>query len=631
MSGAYRLTGRIETGELAELFKAVRGREPVVIKLFHPRTSDAGYARDMAETARALNPLGHAGIVHVLELGLVRQRLAVVREDVGGFNLGQALQRLNTKEVLLQTPLALAMIIELADLVQRAHQAGVVHGAITPGNVLLSREGKLSVCDFGALKALNSVAALKKVFGARGRGAYRAPEVTQGEEPTQASDLYSLGAIAYELLTLREPITGKGASMSTRHEPLPAPSRLDRRINSRLDPIVMRALDASPPRRFKSCGEFAQAIRGFIIAGGGMPARDEGRKFVSELFPNEVNLETLGPVPFAESFDLSEVRGADLVPVSDRSMVLMARPSFSGGEVPVVGADEQTSETVPGEDAGGPGADEGTAPGNAGPLESGWHAPPGAAPPKKVPLGSTPGAITGARLAMKRVRVIEDFQGMPEAPGTVETPAAPSPQAPEPRPASVPAVSPEVSGPISDPGFPLVMSDTGGKPRRMITEERSLYRVAQRRQKLMMVAGAIALVGAFSFALVVWRVSSKPPQKAVVTPPKPESTPPVPEVNERAARPIPHDPEPPPVEWHVPPKRGAGFLSLSTDTPATVFIDGQRVRKGTPLKRYPVAPGSTRITLVAGSTGARREFTLRVAKGQWVKLEERFGPAPGRR
>jgi serine/threonine protein kinase len=160
VSGEYRLTGRIETGELAELYKAVRGRDPVVIKLFHPRTTDAGYARDMAETARVLGPLGHPGILHVLELGLVRQRLAVVREDVVGCSLGQALQRLNTKEVLLPAPLALWMIVELADLVQRAHEAKVVHGAITPGNVLLSKEGRLSVCDFGALQALNSVPAL---------------------------------------------------------------------------------------------------------------------------------------------------------------------------------------------------------------------------------------------------------------------------------------------------------------------------------------------------------------------------------------------------------------------------------------------------------------------------------------
>jgi serine/threonine-protein kinase len=489
------------------------------------------------------------------------------------------------------------------------------------------------------------------VFGGRGRSVYRGPELSQGEEPTQASDLYSIGAIAYELLTLREASNGKGAAMSTRHEPLPPPSRLDRRINARLDPIIMRALDASPQRRFKSCGEFAQAIRNFVMASGGMPSREDAKRFVADLFPNEVNLETLGPVPFAEAFTLSEVRGADLQPFSDKSMVLMPRPSFSGGEVPVVSAFEDTAQTVPGPDepsfgdaraarppAEEPNFDDGTSPGMGGGVEQGWHAPLGAAPlPKKVPLGSSPGASTGARPAMNRMRAVEDFEGLPEPAPRTETPP-PDERAPaQDTGLSAAAPGPEVSQPLSDPGYPLVQTSAGGKPRRMLTEERSLYRLGQRRKRLLMVAGAIALVGAFSFGLVLWRDRGKGP--AMRPPPHVDGPvlPPVverpkvpePEADVRAARPIPHEPDPLPDVWHVPPKKGAGFLTVTTDAAATVVVDGQKVRKGTPLKRYPVAPGALKIMLVNSATGERREFTVRVAKGQVVKLEERFGPAPG--
>src|SRR5438874_7906806 len=139
MGAEYRLTGRIESGELAELYKGVRdSAEPVVIKLFHQKTSDPTYAREMAEVSRVINPLPYPGLLHVVEVGLVKKRLAVVREDVDGFNLGIALQRLNTKEVLLAPAVALQLVIELCEIVQRAHDAGVIHGAITPGNVLLS-------------------------------------------------------------------------------------------------------------------------------------------------------------------------------------------------------------------------------------------------------------------------------------------------------------------------------------------------------------------------------------------------------------------------------------------------------------------------------------------------------------
>ena len=148
MTQQYRLLGRLETGELAELYRAERDLDQkVVIKLFHPRTSEVAYAQAVAETARLLNNVTHPGVAHVLDIGLVNHRLAVVREDTGRFNLGTALQRLNTKEVLLAPALALTWVIELLELVHQAHEAGVVHGALTPGNVMLTPEGRPAVCD----------------------------------------------------------------------------------------------------------------------------------------------------------------------------------------------------------------------------------------------------------------------------------------------------------------------------------------------------------------------------------------------------------------------------------------------------------------------------------------------------
>src|SRR5574337_129314 len=134
MPVSYRLTGRLEAGDLAELFRAeredVNGPTPVVVKLFHPRTTDPGYASDIADTEQKLAGEFHSGIAHVIDIGLVKQRLAIVREDKGGFALGQALQRLNTKEVLLSMPLALSYVLGLLELMQLAHDNGVVHGAL---------------------------------------------------------------------------------------------------------------------------------------------------------------------------------------------------------------------------------------------------------------------------------------------------------------------------------------------------------------------------------------------------------------------------------------------------------------------------------------------------------------------
>ncbi|WNG37061.1 serine/threonine protein kinase [Archangium violaceum] len=458
MSSAYRLTGRIEAGELADLYEAVQepGGAKVVIKLFHPKTSDPRYAAVLAQTYSVLNPLHPEGVLHVLDMGFVKNRLAVVRESVEGYTLGTALQRLSSKEVLLPSPVALHLIIQLLESVERAHAVGVVHGAITPGNVLLSRAGLPAVCDFGALQALIGVPELKRAFAGRGRSAYRAPEVGRGDMPDVLSDIYSIGAMAYELLTLREAVVPDGG-VSTRRAGLPPPSRLDRRIHARLDPIILRALEATPSRRFRSCAEFAGSLRNFLSTNGGLPGTEESRRFVAELFPNEVSVG-LGPVPFSERFTLTPISGVSLAQVSadalDKSVVV--RPSFSPAlseadtmEAPpafedylpeptvvpgpvmdrrvldstqVFTEEPPTEEVVPestqvsspappelGRSAPPPGDDEQT-----------WVAPPGAAPPKprRGPVlgGAAAAAREGTRVGKHpRLRVVEDFS-RPEPP-----------------------------------------------------------------------------------------------------------------------------------------------------------------------------------------------------------------------
>ena len=189
MSSAYRLTGRIEAGELAELYDAVQepGGLQVVIKLFHPKTSDPRYATTLAATYSVLNPLRTEGVLHVVDVGFVKNRLAVVREAVAGSaSLGAVLQRLSTKEVLLPPSVALGLVLQVLDSVEGAHAAGIVHGALTPGNVLLTRTGQTQVCDFGALHALLAVPELKRAFVGRGRSAYRAPEVGPAASPTRS-------------------------------------------------------------------------------------------------------------------------------------------------------------------------------------------------------------------------------------------------------------------------------------------------------------------------------------------------------------------------------------------------------------------------------------------------------------
>ncbi|MBL8913840.1 MAG: protein kinase [Archangium sp.] len=350
----YRLIGRIEQGQLADLFRGERveagtkppgattsGGETVVVKLFHLKTSDAGYAKVIADVARQLQSVSHPGVARVLDVGLINGQLAVVRQDTGKYSLGLALQRLNTREVFLPPALALTLSLELLDVVGAAHAAGVVHGALTPGNILLATDGRISVADFGALTALQSSPSLKKAFAGRGRGSYRAPELGSQDSATVASDLYTLGAIVYEVLTLREASTGS-SNLSTRSERLPPPSRLVRRLHSRIDPVIMRTLENAAGRRPKSTTEFAEGIRDFLVSQGGIPPREDLQKFVGELFPNEVQMSALGPVPFDKPFDLTDISGVGSIEAED--VAVEERKSYSGG---IVDERTPTSDGLP--------------------------------------------------------------------------------------------------------------------------------------------------------------------------------------------------------------------------------------------------------------------------------------------
>ncbi|RYZ36286.1 MAG: serine/threonine protein kinase [Myxococcaceae bacterium] len=736
MSGTYRLIGRTEAGDLAELYEALLVPTlPVAVKLFLQRTSDPAYARELAETVRRLQPVRHPSILHVVDLGFVRQRLAVVREDVDGFTLGVALQRLNTKEVLLPPAVALSIVIQLLDAVQLAHDAGVVHGALTPGNLLLSRDGYPAICDFGALQALLSVPQLKRTFAHRGRSAYRAPEVTRGEPPTEASDVYSLGAIAYELLTLREAVVA-GSGVSTRRETLPPPSRLDRRINSRLDPAVMRALDPAPQRRFRSCGEFAQALRNFLSAGGGLPGSEDVARFVSELFPNEVSIAVPGPVPFAESFQLEPISGAEMedLHAEEHEASIIQRMPYTRAPT-AEEASANTQEAAPAfeeyrpedfasdddalDDTGpSPAVREGrsTEPAHAGPLEQGWDAPPGVLAQKSrrqlTPQGGADGH-SGTRVGRNpRMKVVEDFSTPP--PLGADEPPAPSERRAALRPArgaggrspvqetlALPSVGASHPGGNRGPEEPprqerrgraepteaLPAEPGSGASRRAATQGRDegAWRsdmavpapsdrhlpVAQRfdtvetprvqavdmvarRKRLLFICAGIAGVGLFIFAVAVWRLGLEavPPAQPV-----PQSDPNAPVAGGAAPgsasptqlRPIaPPPPVPPPSassqdledqeddgdeggEPAVPAKAQRAFLTLRTNLPARVYIDGARVGRTTPLVNFPVRVGTRDIRVVALSTGERKDFQLRFSRGQHQKLEEQFQPPPTRR
>ncbi len=218
----------------------------VALKLLAPeRVGDATFATRFAHEARALAALNHPNIVTIHDFGQAGGFYFLLMEFVDGVNLRQAMKagRFTPEQ-------ALAVVPPVCEALQFAHDHGIVHRDIKPENLLLDREGRLKIADFGIARMLHAGEPDPALAGSQpvGTAAYMAPEQCERGPTDHRADIYSLGVVLYELLT---------GELPTRHLQAPA-RRLS--IDVRLDEIVLRALETKPELRYQTAGEFRTQV-----------------------------------------------------------------------------------------------------------------------------------------------------------------------------------------------------------------------------------------------------------------------------------------------------------------------------------------------------------------------------------
>ncbi|MHA3772617.1 serine/threonine-protein kinase [Verrucomicrobiota bacterium sgz303538] len=232
----------------------------VALKILPPSLGEApAFAERFAREAKALAKLNHPGIVTIHEFGRADGLYYFLMEFVDGVNLRQLLAggRVSPRE-------ALAIVPEICDALQFAHDHGIVHRDIKPANILIDRRGRVKVADFGLAKLIEAGAEaaaaeqseaakagspLTEAGNVMGTPSYMAPEQTERpDEVDHRADIYSLGVVLYELLTGELP-TGT----------LQPPSRKVR-IDVRLDEMVLRALEKKPELRYQQASEMKTQV-----------------------------------------------------------------------------------------------------------------------------------------------------------------------------------------------------------------------------------------------------------------------------------------------------------------------------------------------------------------------------------
>ena len=312
--GRYRIVRKLGAGGKADVYLAEDqelGRR-VAIKILNGRhANDDQFIERFRREAKNAAALNHPNIVSIYDRGEAEDTYYIAMEYLDGRSLKELIVGHGPAPV----KVAVEYARQILSALRFAHRHGIVHRDIKPHNVLVDRDGRVKVTDFGIARAGTSQ--MTETGSIVGTAQYLSPEQARGGEVDQRSDLYSLGVVLYELLTGKTPFEGETpVEIAMKHlSNVPkAPSELRSDIPRELDLVVLRALAKDPDDRYQSADEM------------------------------EADLERVArgaPVAAATVDSATQVMRVPPQPVPESTQATMIAPSRRGGPVPPVVVEEE--------------------------------------------------------------------------------------------------------------------------------------------------------------------------------------------------------------------------------------------------------------------------------------------------
>ena len=257
--GRYQLLSRVAIGGMGEVWQAtdqVIGRTVAIKILKDEYLGDPGFLERFRAEARHAALVNHEGIANVYDYGEEEGSAFLVMELVPGEALSTILERERT----LSSDQVLDIVAQTASALHAAHQAGLVHRDIKPGNLLITPDGRVKITDFGIARIADQVP-LTATGQVMGTVQYLSPEQASGQSASPSTDVYSLGIVAYEALAGRRPFTGESQVAIAMAQINDAPPELPASVPEPVRNLVMAAIAKKPADRPASAQHFARAAQ----------------------------------------------------------------------------------------------------------------------------------------------------------------------------------------------------------------------------------------------------------------------------------------------------------------------------------------------------------------------------------
>jgi serine/threonine-protein kinase len=241
----YNLLERLDPAGPGDVYRArdTRHGRTVIVRLLPPAADDS--RRILLQQAQSLASLSHANAITLFGSGEHEGRLFFAFERITGRSLRAEMagRPMNVRR-------GVELAIQIADAVAEAHALGFLHSGLSPETVGITAKGhaKIPAFHLGTIIGFQDPSSEGRLID------YASPEEAQGESPDDRSDVYSIGAVLYEMVTARRPLH-RGAS---------APSAANAKVPKELDTVVLKAVAPNPERRYQSAAEFASALRGVL-------------------------------------------------------------------------------------------------------------------------------------------------------------------------------------------------------------------------------------------------------------------------------------------------------------------------------------------------------------------------------